>query len=89
MFASKKNAIVQKEMDRLVLELESLAPDDYEVTLSRLTVLNKLKDQTPEPLSPNTIVMGGVNLLGIAMIIRHEQLNVIATKALSFVTKVK
>jgi len=89
MFTRKKNAVVQQEMDRLVTELKDLAPDDYEVTLARLTTLSKLKDKEPEPLSPNTVVMGGVNLLGIAMIIRHENLNVIASKAISFVSKVK
>lgn len=89
MFTRKKNAIVQAEMDRLTLELKTTPPEEYDAKLKRLEGLSKLKEKSAEPLSPNTVASGVVNLLGIAMIIRHENLNVITTKALGFVTKIK
>jgi hypothetical protein len=65
---------------------------EYDIRLARLERLYRQKEwETPKPeaLSPNTVANVGANLLGILMIIRHERVNVIATKALSFVIKTK
>src|SRR5437868_6008168 len=74
------------------LKNHPIASPAYEARLDKVERLYKLKDsETPRPeaLSPNTMASIGANLLGILMIIRHEHVNVIASKALGFVTKTK
>ena len=88
----KKNTYVDMEIARVVLKMQDAEPDteEYGNTLEKLAKLQKIRqEEKPDRVSSDTIAMGVVNLLGIALIIRHENLNVIATKALSFVSKVK
>lgn len=82
----------QREIDRLVLELDKHEPtsEKYGDVLNRLSKLHKMEqDYRPNRPSADTVVAAGANILGIAMIIRHENLNVITTKALTFVSKLK
>lgn len=88
----KKNTYVDNEISRVVLKLQDLEPDteEYGNTLEKLSKLQKIRqEEKPDRVSSDTIVQSAVNLIGIALIIRHENLNVIASKALSFVSKVK
>lgn len=39
------------------------------------------------PVEPEALLMAAVNILGIMLIIRHEQFNVVATRAIGFVRK--
>jgi hypothetical protein len=43
--------------------------------------------KTDWKVSPDTLVIVGANLLGIILILKFEQLDIITTKALSFVMK--
>jgi len=45
--------------------------------------------ETPDRVSYDTMVATAANLVGIALIIRHEHVNVITSKAMSFVPKLK
>ncbi len=81
---------VEKEIDKLFSNLRIAQPDseEYATTLDRIAKLHKLKaDSQPPRVSPDTLVLAGVNLLGIVMILSHERLNVITTKASSLVLK--
>lgn len=92
MFAPKKNTYVDNEIARVVLKLQNVEPDteEYGATLEKLSKLQKIRqEEKPDRISSDTIASGAINLIGIALIIRHENLNVIASKALSFVSKVK
>lgn len=64
---------------------------EYGEVLERVARLQKLKDAEKRSLevSPDTLVLALTNLIGIAMIIRHENVNVITSKALGFVPKPK
>jgi hypothetical protein len=75
-----------------IAALKDHEPDsaEYEQIVDQIT---KLKAVTPEipvrkPLSLDAIFTVFGSLAGIGMIIRHEELNVITSKALSFVKKV-
>lgn len=64
--------------------------DDYPVLLERVSKLEKLRaDRRPKKLSPDTRAMIAANLAGIVLIISHERLNVITTKATSLLVKLK
>ena len=43
----------------------------------------------PFGIKPETVALIAANLLGIAIIVGHERLNVVTTKAVGFVTKLK
>jgi hypothetical protein len=95
MFWKKKDPTPLDQVIEMSLkDLITFSPgtQEYDIRLTRLERLYRQKEwETPKPeaLSPNVMVSVGANLLGILMIIRHEHVNVIASKALSFVVKTR
>lgn len=86
----QRKTLVDKELDVLFAKLGSHEPDseEYTVIFDRIAKLHKLQmEEKPQRISPDTLVIAGTNLLGIVMILSHERLNVITTKAMSFVLK--
>lgn len=69
------------------LKDSSLTPDDYTKYVGQLEVLYKIKSPKDRPVSIDALVGLLGNLAGIAMILKHEQLHVVTSKALGFVTK--
>jgi hypothetical protein len=61
---------------------------EYTAITSNLEKLYKAKgEDTPCRIKPDTIAIVAGNLLGILLILKYEELNIITTKALSFVIK--
>lgn len=92
MFAPKKNTYVDNEISRVVIALQEKEPtsEEYSALLEKLSKLQKIRqEEKPDTVSSNTIAMGAVNLTGILLILQHENLHVISSKALSFVSKLK
>lgn len=86
----KPKSQLQVAIDEVLFQMSSYPADsdEYATMLDRVKVLEKLKaEDKPSRPSPDTLILAAVNLAGIAMIIRHEQFNVITTKALGFVQK--
>lgn len=91
MFRPQPKTKLQIEIDRNVLALNDHLPgtEEYGTIVERLSKLHKVQhDNKREPVSPNTAMTTGANLLGILMIIQHEHIGVISSKALAFVKKV-
>lgn len=89
---SKPKSELQTEIDRLVLELKNhpTTSDQFGTIVERLSKLHKIQeDNNPESINPNTALTVAANIIGIAMILRHEHLNVVTSKALSFVQKTR
>ena len=89
---NKPKTKLQLEIDKLVLALGNHQPTskEYEQILDRLKELHKMQlDNKPATVSPDTKVAAAVNLCGILLIIRHEHVNVVASKAISFVQKMR
>ena len=84
----KKKDKVDEVIDDLVNTLVStnVHYEGYEVALRQLERVYALKNKTKK-LDPNTVAVVGGNLVGILLILNHEKLNVITTKALGFVIK--
>ncbi len=80
-------------IDQALLELmrdHSPHTPEYSQAVDQIQKLHKLKEaEKPSSLSSDTLALCVTNLVGIVLIIRHEQLNVITSKALSFVPKVR
>jgi len=77
------------ELDRAFDALNEKNPgtDEYERAMNNVVTLHKMKAAEPQPdrVSYNTLVTVAANLIGIGLIIRHEHVNVITSKALSHI----
>lgn len=88
MFLPKANTYVDDEIARATRALKAHEIDskEYGETLKRLGELHKIRqDERPDQISTDTAVKAIANILGIYMILRYEHMNVITSKALSFV----
>ena len=88
----ENRAGLEKAIDDALLELAVLQANtpEYDAVLDKIERLYKLRlpePEAPKPISKDAIVAGVVNLAGIVLIINHEKLHVISTKALGFVGK--
>lgn len=89
---SKKNTYVDDLIAPLVVKMhnQKLDSKEYNESLDQLIKLQKIRqEEKPDQVKPDTLVMAAVNLLGIGMILRHENMNVITSKALTFISQVK
>ncbi len=64
-------------------------PEQIATLVEQIVKLEKIRETTSRRISPDTLATIGANLLGIAMILKHEQFNVITSKAIGFVSKLK
>lgn len=77
-------------INRAHLELKKHTPGskEYREITDELVKLHKMKDaETPSPISLDTLATIGANLLGIVMVLKHEQARIITTKAWNNVLK--
>ena len=77
------NAVL-KEADFLNKQQQQEA----ETELKKLDIRQKLREmKLPFGMKPETLAIIAANLLGILLILNHERLNVVTSKAVSFVKK--
>jgi hypothetical protein len=92
MFLPKMSTYVDKEITRTILVMQEKEPDskEYSDLLERLGRLQKIRqEEKPDQASTDTLLTVGANLLGIVLILRHEELNMITSKALQFVMRTR
>lgn len=83
---------MEREIDRAVRELVNhpIGSEEYNQTLDAIVKLHKMKEEEkPDEVSKDTLSMIGANLLGIFMIIKHEQFNVITSKAMNLLFRIR
>lgn len=97
MFKKKTDIIM---LDQLEMTIDSVYSDmkgftsdteEYSSMADQLIKLLKLRDElsSKSKVSAETLATIGGNLIGILMILNYERANVIASKALSFVMKLR
>lgn len=94
MFAvfEKTDTKLEIALDRALAHLEGQKIDsaEYAKTLEHVIKLQKMREEEkPARLSADTKALIAANLTGILLIIRHENVNVITTKAMNLITKVR
>ena len=92
MFPDPEGLKLNAAIHRAAQELETHDVDskEYGVILERLGELYEMKRKNKRPsVSPDTLATIAANLIGIAVIIRHEQFNNITTKALTFAMRTR
>jgi hypothetical protein len=86
----KEPTRLEKAIDRAHKELvgKQITSDEYATILNRLSTLHEMQvAEKPARVSNDTLVIVGANLLGILLIIKHENVNVITSKAMNMVPK--
>jgi hypothetical protein len=87
MFTKKNDSALQTAINRAVKELadHKITSDEYATIVNHLCKMQELENKNSRSLDPNAMIAVAANLTGILMIIHHEHVNVITSKALSFV----
>lgn len=83
---------LENTLTHLFDSLDEAEPDseEYAKIADQVVKLYKLKEiDAPKRVSPDTWALIGANLAGIILILGHERINVITSKALSFVSKLR
>lgn len=83
---------LEKSIDTALLRADAYDPstEEFARSVDQISKLHKMKEaERPSSLSQDTLVLCLTNIAGIIMIIKHEQFNVITSKALGFVVKPK
>lgn len=86
----KEKTMLEKEIEAVLLDMKDmdLNSDEYEIALNHLSILHEIKSKEKKwNVSPDTMAVVVANLLGIILILKHEELNVITSKAMNFVIK--
>jgi hypothetical protein len=89
---SKSQRMIESELERTIVNLkaEMVNSEEYKKTLSTVEKLHAMMDkQRSSSVSKDTVLVVVANLVGILLIIKHENVNVITSKALSFVMRPK
>lgn len=72
------------------LKMHPIDSQEYAKMLSSVERIHQMMDiKKPSSVSRETLLTVGANILGILLIIKHEDVNVITSKALGFVIRVK
>lgn len=93
MFKTKAEDTLDSQLEKAIYdaarELDGFTAEgpEYKRIVDQMEKLQKLRTPKSEPLSHNTLAVVLGNLMGIAVIVKYEQLNVMTSKALSFVMK--
>jgi len=94
MFSGKEKPryerLLEHELERCIALLKTTQPDSPEFAklLSSAERLHEMMDTSkPSQVNRDTLALIGANLFGILMIIKYEHVNVITSKALSFVIR--
>jgi hypothetical protein len=83
---------LDEAIDSALTDLQGFTAEteEYARTVDQLTKLYAIKDQErPKSVSPDTLAIVAGNLLGIVVIVGHERANVVTSKALNFVLKLR
>lgn len=90
MFSSSLYTPLEVAVNRAIrsLNVYDAGTEEYREALEALVKLHKLKeDERPKPVSKDTMVIVGANLLGIIMIISHEHVHAVTSKAIGLLLR--
>ena len=81
---------LEKVIDSMLDKMSELEPgsDDYSQMADNLEKLLKIRSyEKSRGLSPDTVLVVAANIIGIVLILKHEELDIITSKALGFVLR--
>lgn len=89
MFRRTEQTVLENVLDRALRELSnhSIDSQEYAKILEMVVKLHKMKEEESSSVSKDTILVVAANLLGIFMILKHEHVNVITSRAMNLLLK--
>jgi hypothetical protein len=90
MFRRQESTILDVVLDKAIYDLNNhaIGSPEYAKTLNAVATLHQIKEEgKPKSMSKDTILVVAGNILGILMIIHHEQLHPITSRALNLLLK--
>lgn len=88
----REPSLLDLAIDTVLKQMDDLTPDsdEYAKMVTQLEKLHKMKTEgSPKPVSRDVWVTTSANLVGIVLIIAHERIAVITTKALAMLPKLR
>lgn len=70
--------------DKMILEDD---PEEFKRLEMRYRSIEQILERNRCKISPDTLLIVGANLLGILLILNYERLDIVSSRALSFVMK--
>ena len=84
---------LQKAIDNLYSELAGYDAhtEEYDAITDQIVKLKELQSKVNHNWkpSPDAVISGAVSILGIVLILHYEKINIVTSKALGFVGKMK
>ena len=89
MFKKKEPNAIDAQIEVLSNSMKNYPVDspEYAAAMEKMVVLAKTKNEGKKPIDPNTIIAVAGGLLQVVLIIGHERLHVLTSKAIGFVLK--
>ena len=91
MFSKRRGSnLLELATNRAIRELSHhpIDSEKYVRTLDSLVKLHKMKeDEKPSSVSMDNLIIVGANLLGILMVIHHEKVQIVTSRAISLLLK--
>lgn len=90
MSKSNERILLESEIARAIRDLRNhgVGSPEYAKTLDHVVTLHKmLVEDKPQNVSKDTMAVVGANLLGIVLVIKHEFVNVVTSRAMSLLLK--
>jgi hypothetical protein len=84
----EQKKIVKAEREKLIVDMSnpSITKEDWETANSKLQVYSDMLKRHWK-ITPDTILVVGGNLAGILLILNFEKMDIVRSKAMSFVLK--
>lgn len=88
-FTKLKQNIIKQEINRIHSTMEGMKieSEEYQIAMGHLKTLYEIRSKDKISISLDTMAVVAGNLLGLIFVLKHEELNVITSKALGFVIK--
>jgi len=93
MFTAKKipayKRLLETELEHCLKSLRAqvIGSEEHKQIMDAAVTLHDMMDEDPSGVSKDTVVLVAGNLLGILLIIKHEHVNVLTSKALGLVLR--
>ena len=83
--------LIESELEAVLknLKFKESGSEDYKKVMDHAVTLHDLLDEKPTGVSKDTLALILGNLAGIVLIIKHEHVNVITSKAMGLVIKAR
>lgn len=80
---------LEKEIAAMHETLEELekGSEDYTAAAKQLEILYRIQRESEQGIDPNTALVVAANLVGVLLVVRREEFNVVTSKAMGMIMR--